>query len=57
MHSFCTYHGVEDDRIDLEALVPLDGELVVDVIDVEYGGIIAGVSVERGGGVEVEVEV
>ena len=52
-----TYHGVEDDRIDLEALVPLDGELVVDVIDVEYGGIIAGVGVERGGGVEVEVEV
>ena len=57
MHSFRTYHGVEDDRIDLEALVPLDGELVVDVIDVEYGGIIAGVGVERGGGVEVEVEV
>ena len=53
-----TYHGVEDDRVDLEALVPLDGELVVDVIDVEDGGVIAGAKVGRGGvRVEVEVEV
>ena len=56
MHLWLNYHGVKDDGIDLEALVPLDGELVVDVVEVENGGVIAGVNVGGGGGgVEVEV--